>query len=219
MTEVFILGLVGGLLALDGTSVGQFMVSRPIVAATLGGWLTGDPSAGLLVGGILELFYLPVIPSGGGRYPEAGLAGMIAAPTAVWIGGLHGVAIGVALGLLWGIVGGETTGWVRRLNERLLPEPGSARLRPGQIERGHSLAILLDLGRATILTWAGVGSAYLVVSKVDLALAPPGLLRGVIVVFLALAGGALLQVFGGWQARRILFMIGVGAGILSGLLL
>ena len=33
--EVLVLALLGGVLALDGTSVGQFMLSRPLVACIL----------------------------------------------------------------------------------------------------------------------------------------------------------------------------------------
>ncbi|MED5200176.1 MAG: hypothetical protein VYB51_10255 [Gemmatimonadota bacterium] len=41
------LAILGGLLALDATSVGQFMISRPLVAGTLAGWWLGDPGVGL----------------------------------------------------------------------------------------------------------------------------------------------------------------------------
>ena len=35
------LSAMGGAISLDGTSAGQFMVSRPLVAATLAGWIVG----------------------------------------------------------------------------------------------------------------------------------------------------------------------------------
>ena len=37
MMEIVQVSLLGGLLGLDGTAVGQFMVSRPIVAGALVG--------------------------------------------------------------------------------------------------------------------------------------------------------------------------------------
>ncbi len=55
LMNILLLSLLGGVLAVDGTSVGQFMVSRPLVAGVLAGWLLGDPMSGLWVGGILEL--------------------------------------------------------------------------------------------------------------------------------------------------------------------
>ena len=47
--------LLGGALALDATSVGQLMLSRPLVAGLLSGWLAGDARAGCLAGVILEI--------------------------------------------------------------------------------------------------------------------------------------------------------------------
>jgi mannose/fructose/N-acetylgalactosamine-specific phosphotransferase system component IIC len=41
-------------MALDAAAVGQFMVARPLVAATLGGLVAGDPVAGALAGILLE---------------------------------------------------------------------------------------------------------------------------------------------------------------------
>src|SRR5690606_39516372 len=85
--------LLGGWMAVDGTSVGQFMVSRPLVAASLAGWIVGDPAAGLTVGVILELFHLAVLPVGAARYPEGG-------PAAVVAGSLYGAASAVPGALL-----------------------------------------------------------------------------------------------------------------------
>ena len=53
--EILRLSVLGGLLGLDGTAVGQFMVSRPVVAGTLVGWVLGVPGLGLSIGAMLEL--------------------------------------------------------------------------------------------------------------------------------------------------------------------
>jgi len=45
---------------LDLVSVPQAMLSRPLVAGTVAGWLAGDLEAGLAVGVLLELFALDV---------------------------------------------------------------------------------------------------------------------------------------------------------------
>lgn len=37
--ELALIALLGGGLALDATSVGQFMLSRPLVAGALTGWM------------------------------------------------------------------------------------------------------------------------------------------------------------------------------------
>ncbi len=55
---------IGGLIGLDRTAVGQFMLSQPIVAAPLMGWLLGDPMAGIIIGTVLELIWVLDMPIG-----------------------------------------------------------------------------------------------------------------------------------------------------------
>ena len=62
----------GGLVAVDGTSCGQFMISRPFAAATVAGLLAGDALMGATAGVVLEAFHLAVLPVGAARYPEGG---------------------------------------------------------------------------------------------------------------------------------------------------
>jgi len=64
MGQVLIAALAGGLIGLDRTALGQFMVSQPIVAGPLTGWLLGDVSAGLAIGGALELIWVLDMPVG-----------------------------------------------------------------------------------------------------------------------------------------------------------
>lgn len=56
--------LVGGLIGLDQTAVGQFMISQPIVAGPLTGWLLGDPVTGLIIGAVLEPLWVLDMPIG-----------------------------------------------------------------------------------------------------------------------------------------------------------
>lgn len=56
--QLLVVGLYGGLLALERRAVLQAMFSRPLVAATGMGILLGDPTTGLWVGVLLELFHL-----------------------------------------------------------------------------------------------------------------------------------------------------------------
>ena len=80
--ELLLVSLLGGVLALDGTAVGQFMVSRPLVAGALTGWLVGSPAVGLAVGALLEAYLLVSFPSGGARYPEGATAAVVAVASA-----------------------------------------------------------------------------------------------------------------------------------------
>ena len=65
LLEALPIGLLGAVLGLDVVSFPQAMVSRPIVAATLGGAFIGNPPAGLLIGVVLEMIALDTLPFNG----------------------------------------------------------------------------------------------------------------------------------------------------------
>jgi len=58
------IALVGSLIGLDRTAAGQFMISQPIVASPLVGWLLGDTLAGIMIGACLELIWVLDMPIG-----------------------------------------------------------------------------------------------------------------------------------------------------------
>jgi PTS system mannose-specific IIC component len=58
------ISIVGGLIGLDRTAVGQFMVSQPLVAGPITGWLLGDITSGLIIGVVLELIWILDMPIG-----------------------------------------------------------------------------------------------------------------------------------------------------------
>lgn len=67
----YLMAFVASLLAgLDRTAVFQLMISRPIVAAPLTGWLLGDGATGLQIGALLELLWLGRIPVGASIPPD-----------------------------------------------------------------------------------------------------------------------------------------------------
>jgi hypothetical protein len=158
-----VLVLLGGILALDAVSWPQVMISRPLVSATLGGWLLGDPAAGFLVGALLELASLRHPPFGAARYPDTGPAGLVA--------GAAYAAVGTpSLGsLVAAILAGWSVGWIgsvsvqvrRRGNERLVRNVEELAARPELLERKHRLAIRLDAVRGALLTAGFVAPSIL----------------------------------------------------------
>ena len=62
--DVLPLSMLAGVIGLDVVSFPQAMVSRPIVAATLGGAFVGAPVAGLVCGAALECLALEALPVG-----------------------------------------------------------------------------------------------------------------------------------------------------------
>jgi len=215
VTELLLLGLLGGIVALDGTAAGQFMVSRPLVSATLAGWLLGEPALGLAAGLVMELLFLPVLPVGGARFPEGGPAGVVAGLVAVELPGPGGIAAAAFLGLTWALLGGITIHLLRGLNGRLVPDPAEGSVAPAVLVRAHLACLSLDFIRGTVLTLVGV----LVAGSVAGWFAPdwplgPGWTSGVVVLGAAVPVGAALRLFG--PSPR-LFVAGLVAGILAAL--
>lgn len=152
MTEVVVLALLGGVLTVDAVTVGQFMLSRPLVAGGLAGLVLGDLPTGLLIGALLEVYLLVVVPSGGGRYPESGPAVVVGVAASAWTTGDAGIAFGVATALLLGYVFSLTQGVQRHLNERWVPDLSTGRVEVGLVTRGHLLAILVDFARGVVVS-------------------------------------------------------------------
>jgi PTS system mannose-specific IIC component len=217
--ELLQLSLLGGALALDATSVGQFMVSRPLVAGALTGWLLGEAETGLAVGAILELYLLVSFPTGGSRFPEGATASVVAAAGAVG-GGEGALALGVAAGLVWGQLAGSTITWLRHVNVRLLPDPERGPATPGRVAAAHLAAVLLDFVRGTVVTLVGALLCRAVVAGLAASwpLATDATL-GLLLVGGAVSIGILLRDFGGMRRRLAAFTAGlVLAGIGVGLL-
>lgn len=211
MTELLLLVLAGGLAGLDGAGLGQFMVSRPLVSAALGGWVLGDPAAGIAVGGLLELFHLPILPIGGRRLPEPGPASVAGGAIAASFAGLPGILSGVAAGLALAWAAGFSVGGLRRMNARLVPAEG-AEIAPHRVAAIHTFCLTLDFVRGGILT--GMGYSLSVALLGPLAAEWP--LPDTWSVALILGGaalplGTLLRALG---MRGALLLFGIGGGML-----
>jgi mannose/fructose/N-acetylgalactosamine-specific phosphotransferase system component IIC len=223
--------LLGGWVALDAVALGQFMVSRPLVAGTLGGLVAGDPVAGVLAGVLLEALHVAHVPAGGASLPEPGpgavVAGSVAAVAGAGGGAAGGLALGVTLGVVLGLAGGVVVAWHRaataRRVERTLARGGSA---------GEVLArtLALDAARGIVVVAAGLALARAV--PVELVAAWP-LDVPWTVAFLALPGllgvgavgkipvprgssGSWLMAGGAAMGAAAGFLVGVAAGFVGG---
>jgi PTS system mannose-specific IIC component len=77
LLDLLPVALLGGFLGMDVVTFPQAMISRPIVAATVAGAFIGNPTAGLVMGAVLELLALEMLPFGASRYPEWGSASVV----------------------------------------------------------------------------------------------------------------------------------------------
>lgn len=163
-----LLVLAGALFGMDAVSWPQVMISRPLVSATAGGWLLGDPSAGILVGAVLEIFALRHPPLGAARYPDTGPAGLVAGAAFAASGG-HAPGA-----LLVSVLAGWSLGWVgtvtvhirRSFNERLIGDIEELAATPSLLEKRHRLAIWMDGLRGGVLVASFLVPTVLLVAVV-----------------------------------------------------
>lgn len=116
--------VVIGLLALDTTIAFQILLSQPIFACPIIGWVLGNPQLGFEVGLILQLLWLHILPVGSAISPEGNLASMIicaitvqfdntAFPNSVF-------AIAILIGIIVSYIGAWVTVLDRKINGALL---------------------------------------------------------------------------------------------------
>ncbi|HYC50128.1 MAG TPA: PTS sugar transporter subunit IIC [Gemmatimonadaceae bacterium] len=220
MTEaLFPLALLGALLGLDTVSFPQAMLSRPLVAATLGGAMAGSPMDGLLIGAALELIALETLPFGASRYPEWGSASMVGgalfASAHAQPAGSSALAIIAALATAW--IGGWTMVKLRQLNARWAAQSQPA-LDAGA--RGAVIGLQLkcmtaDLVRGFLLTIAAL-IVFAPLTEASLALwsLDARTSRAVAVaVATSVAAGAAWKLFHGSTPAKWTFVAGLGAGL------
>lgn len=154
--RVLPLTMLGALLGADVVSFPQAMISRPIVASTLGGAIAGNVAAGLLTGAVLEMLAMETLPVGASRYPEWGSASLVGGAIAGSYPAMTpgAIIVGVFVGIATAWAGSWSMYALRRLNgvwaERALPamEMGSRRAVMGLQLRG----LTADLLRGALLT-------------------------------------------------------------------
>ncbi len=145
LLSVIGVAVVGGIVGLDRTAAGQFMVSQPIVAGPITGWMLGNVTAGLIIGAVLELIWVLDMPVGT-FVPANSTIGTIAA-TAIAVLGSRGSAsldhIGFSILLTTGMVPvtmvGDIMGrkWNSRLAEAVVAMPASREDIGRKLARAH----------------------------------------------------------------------------------
>jgi mannose/fructose/N-acetylgalactosamine-specific phosphotransferase system component IIC len=210
----------GTLVGLDLVSVPQAMISRPLVAGTVAGWLVGDVEAGLRIGAVFELFALDVLPVGAVRYPDYGPATVAAVALGAGAPWELSLGLSAALGLVLAVLGGWSLQIVRRWNARAIQRRAAA-LAAGEssaIRRLQYGALLRDAARGFILTLLGIVLASTIKDMVRLD-RPTAVALTLVAIGSALAAavnGAFRN--SGRSARLKWLLAGAGLGILLAVL-
>ncbi len=222
--DVLPLSLLAGVIGLDVVSFPQAMISRPIVAATLGGALVGAPLAGLVCGAALECVALEALPVGASRYPEWGSASVVAgavAATGATAGAMPlagAFTVAVALGIATAWIGGLTMITHRQIIASF------ARPRLGQLAAGNRKTVVglqvfgmtLDLVRAALLGALCFVPGYLLAERVNGRWSvPEDLSRAIVVTCVAaVAAASVWKDFHTIRGTRRLFLISLAVGTL-----
>jgi mannose/fructose/N-acetylgalactosamine-specific phosphotransferase system component IIC len=222
-TPLPLLGLLllwGTIVGLDVVTVPQSMVSRPLVAGTIAGflitllqpgmYLVSPLLTGMMVGATLELYALDVLPVGASRYPDYGPATVAAVYAALaWPRPEVGLGASVAVGLLIAVLGGWAMQFVRRANAAAIQRRAAA------LSAGESDAIrALQWGgiRRDIARSAGVTLAGLMLAELIWPLLPPGSENFRWITVVAVGGGIAAAVGGAIRStgrtRRVAWLIG-----------
>jgi len=213
------IALLGGVLGLDVVSFPQAMISRPLVAATLGAALIGQTATGLFLGVALELIALETLPFGASRYPEWGSAavvgGAIVAAHPTQPAGAMTLAILAALATTW--VGGWSMVKLRQLNgvwaarRRSALEAGAR----GTVISLQLMGMTADLVRGVLLTAVAYALlAPLATASIELWSTDARLSRAIVVGAAAsVAGGAAWKIFHSTAGARWFFFGGLAVGL------
>ncbi len=210
----------GTLTALDLVSVPQGLLSRPLVAGAVAGWLAGDIQAGLRVGVLFECFALDVLPIGAVRYPDYGPATVAATALSAGAPWEFGLGVGAVLGLVLSAIGGWTLQFVRRWNARAIQQRAAALAagESGAIRRLQYGGLARDALRGAALTIVGLAVAWMIARGMPIDR------RTAVGLSLVAIGGALSAVVNGavrsaGRGPRLRWLIGGAAvGILLAVL-
>lgn len=219
MVNVLPVALLSAVCGLDVVSFPQAMISRPLVAATLGGALAGNAAVGLLVGAAVELIALETLPVGASRYPEWGsasvVAGALAATAPAGSPGTVPVAVFVALATAW--VGGWSMIALRKWNAR------RARRSLAALEGGSTRAVMglqlggltADLARGAALSLVALAALRPVVDAAAVRWSADARTSRALVVgaAAAVAVAAVWKVFHATSGARWLFAVGLIGGL------
>ncbi|PKN74465.1 MAG: hypothetical protein CVU52_06670 [Deltaproteobacteria bacterium HGW-Deltaproteobacteria-10] len=156
--KVILISFVGSLLCLDRVFM-QTMICRPVIIAPVIGIILGNPYVGLIIGAILELFWMERIPIGIYIPPNDSIAAVLAASTAI----LAGQALGsvskelTALSILFAIPFGIIA---KRMDVKIVE---SNNLLSDQALEAAKRLDIRTIERATYLGMAKLFAFYIVV--------------------------------------------------------
>jgi mannose/fructose/N-acetylgalactosamine-specific phosphotransferase system component IIC len=225
--DLGIVGMIGGITAMDTTAGPQWMISQPIVIGVILGALLGDVGLGVLFGMLLELIWIGAIPVGGSKLLDINEAGVVAVATGIYL--VHRCGMARPDAVLWtllyvplvGLAGFKLTVLIRKWNGYLVcqAEEMARGGRISWISFYHLSGAALSFGRGILLSMGGVILGIVLIPRVSALF--PALDESILArVISALFGLGVAALFTFFRLRPLIpyLAVGVGAGMLLRLL-
>ncbi len=148
--DYILASLVAMVTGLDRVALVQAMISRPLVAAPLTGWVLGSPLIGLEIGMLLELLWLGRLPVGAAIPPDDTQVAVGATVLAISVGhylemkGMPLVLLSVLVAIPLGKFGQVFDKLARHVNDRIASSGFNALMagNTGAMERRHLCGLL-----------------------------------------------------------------------------
>jgi PTS system mannose-specific IIC component len=169
------IGLIGSLLALDTTIVFQFLVSQPLVTASVLGWLMGDLRLGIQIGFYLQLLWLRNIPVGGAIVPEGNVAAIVTTGLVlrynmdmVYFNSV--MVLAVIYGVAVSYIGGEIVVFYRKLNVNFLNWTlnGLNKMQVSRLSLAPFASVLVFFILMFLLIFTALGLGDLIFSRITM---------------------------------------------------
>lgn len=125
ITDVLITSLVGGFFCLDRAFL-LLMLSRPIVAAPLTGFILGDPYTGLIAGALTELLWIDHLPIGMYLPPNDTVVSILIAASSIEAGRILGtlpyglIALSVLFFVPFARIAQQMDIWIAKRNGKIV---------------------------------------------------------------------------------------------------
>jgi len=218
LANILPVAALGGILGLDMVGFPQVMIARPIVSATLGAALLGNPAAGILMGVVLELIALDTLPFGAARYAEWGSAGVVGG--AVFAAQPQGAAGALPVAAFAALAAAVFSSWSMVV---LRQRAGQyARIMREQTTQGSASAVrsvqlrglVMDVSRGAAVT-AGALLVFIPLSGKMIETWGTDVTHSralVLAVAATVAAGAVWKIFHTTARAGWLFLVGLGIG-------
>ena len=225
-SDLLIVALIGGIVAVDTTAAWQVMICRPIVSGPFVGFALGDLQTGLVFGAMMELIWVGIVPVGAAIFPDSNVGSVVGTALAIQLHqDLASLPLAVLISFVYMIpvacIGGRTIVLMRRLNVTLVRRAlaSAEGSREEKVVFQNRMGVLHSFGRGFLFGGLiylvgsfGLSKGWLLLSGFDSAHFDMG-----VIPLMALGGAIVLAIFG--KKRTLGFLIiGLVAGVVLSLL-